>query len=446
MADGRPVTESIGQRIARLRRERSLSQRELATTGVSFTYVSRIEAGQRQPSVKAIRALAVKLGVSPEYLETGRDLAPTGDRELRVTDAELQVRLDGSSDAEGELRAVLAEAHAAGDLPIARRARIALALSLAREGCHEEVIEMLEEHLERDRPAVAERPDLYALLGRAYAAAGENPRSIALFSRCLEEIRGSKDADPILFVRFASYLSYALVDAGDGAAAQRVLADALERADGVSDRYTLIRLYWSLGRFYAVEGPPGRALDYVRRAIALLEATEDTFHLARAHQLCAVILLDQESGQMARKHLERAEELLVEEASPGELGALTTERARLELQLDQPDTAREYALEALSLLEGGAAVDVGHAWRTLAEVFERLGDTDLAERSYRTAVEVLTEQGASRQLAETYRAWGKFLRAQGREDEALDVFERAADLAVFTVAPHGVDVGDRQHR
>ena len=89
---------------------------------------------------------------------------------------------------------------------------------------------------------------------------------------------------------------------------------------------------------------------------------------------------------------------------------------------------------------------MGHAWRTLAEVFERLGDTDLAERSYRTAAEVLTEQGASRLLAETYRAWGKFLRTQGREDEALDVFERAADLAVFTVAPHGVDVGDRQHR
>ena len=79
-------------------------------------------------------------------------------------------------------------------------------------------------------------------------------------------------------------------------------------------------------------------------------------------------------------------------------------------------------------------------------MFERLGDTDLAERSYRTAVEVLTEQGASRQLAETYRSWGKFLRAEGREDEALDVFERAADLAVFTVAPHGVDVEDRQQR
>ncbi len=445
MADGRPVTESIGQRIARLRRERGLSQRELATTGVSFTYVSRIEAGQRQPSVKAIRALAVKLGLSPEYLETGRDLAPTGDRELRVTDAELQVRLDGSS-AEEELRGVLAEALAAGDLPIARRARIALALSVAREGRHEEVIEMLEEHLERDRPAVAERPDLYALLGRAYAAAGENPRSIALFSRCLEEIRASDDPDPILFVRFASYQSYALVDAGDSAAAQRVLADALERADGISDRYTLIRLYWSLGRFYAVEGPPGRALDYVRRAIALLEATEDTFHLARAHQLCAVILLDQESGQMARKHLERAEELLGDEATPGELGALATERARLELQLQQPDAAREYALEALTLLEGGAAVDVGHAWRTLGEVFDHLGDADLAERSYRTAVEILIEQGASRQLAETYRAWGKFLRAQGREDEALDVFERAADLAVFTVAPHGADVTDRQRR
>src|SRR5205085_10746593 len=47
--------ETIGQRLRRLRTERRLSQRELSSPGVSYAYISRIEAGTRQPSVKAPR-------------------------------------------------------------------------------------------------------------------------------------------------------------------------------------------------------------------------------------------------------------------------------------------------------------------------------------------------------------------------------------------------------
>jgi ribosome-binding protein aMBF1 (putative translation factor) len=67
------VKESIGRRLQRLRKERGLSQRELAEPGVSYAYISRIEAGARQPSEMALRALAPKLGVTTLYLESGSD-------------------------------------------------------------------------------------------------------------------------------------------------------------------------------------------------------------------------------------------------------------------------------------------------------------------------------------------------------------------------------------
>src|SRR5215218_8869759 len=76
--------EPIGVRLKRLRLERGLSQRELSGPGVSYAYISRIEAGARTPSVKALRMLARKLGVTVEYLETGRDLRDTDERELRI--------------------------------------------------------------------------------------------------------------------------------------------------------------------------------------------------------------------------------------------------------------------------------------------------------------------------------------------------------------------------
>src|SRR5256886_17566623 len=107
--------EGVGQRLKRLRVARGFSQRDLSSPGVSYAYISRIEAGARTPSVKALRKLAQKLGVSVEYLETGRDIRDVDDRELRLADAELELRLsDHVSAAEAKLTALYAEAIAAG--------------------------------------------------------------------------------------------------------------------------------------------------------------------------------------------------------------------------------------------------------------------------------------------------------------------------------------------
>src|SRR6478672_4668616 len=101
--------ETVGERLRRLRLERGLSQRDLSSPGVSYAYISRIEAGARRPSVKALRTLAAKLGVTAEYLETGSGIDAFEARELRLADLELRQRLEGEAPVE-ELRAVLADA------------------------------------------------------------------------------------------------------------------------------------------------------------------------------------------------------------------------------------------------------------------------------------------------------------------------------------------------
>src|SRR4051812_49856676 len=85
--------ETIGQRLRRLRLERGLSQRELSAPGVSYAYISRIEAGARRPSVKALRMLAAKLGVTAEYLETGSAIDAVEARELPPGDPRLRPRV-----------------------------------------------------------------------------------------------------------------------------------------------------------------------------------------------------------------------------------------------------------------------------------------------------------------------------------------------------------------
>ena len=62
---------TVGERTRERRVELGLSQRELASQGVSYAYISRLEANARRPSVRALRQLAPKLGVSVHWLETG---------------------------------------------------------------------------------------------------------------------------------------------------------------------------------------------------------------------------------------------------------------------------------------------------------------------------------------------------------------------------------------
>jgi transcriptional regulator with XRE-family HTH domain len=96
-----------------------MSQRALSSPGVSYAYISRIEADARTPSVKALRRIAGKLGVTVEHLERGEP-TPT---ELGVADA----GLDFTTLTKAELHSI-------------RSAAAASARKAAREAA-EEVIE-----------------------------------------------------------------------------------------------------------------------------------------------------------------------------------------------------------------------------------------------------------------------------------------------------------------
>src|SRR2546423_1967974 len=62
---------TVGDRIRARRLELGLSQRQLSAPGVSYAYISRLEANARRRSMKVLRALAPKLQASVHWLETG---------------------------------------------------------------------------------------------------------------------------------------------------------------------------------------------------------------------------------------------------------------------------------------------------------------------------------------------------------------------------------------
>src|SRR5256714_6513552 len=284
----------MGARIRRLRLERGLSQRELSGPGVSYAYVSRIEAGQRDPSLKALRILARKLGVSLEHLETGAGVSESAERELLLADAELELRVgEDVRGAEESFRALILDARESGDTFAEARARVGLGLALWRGGDARQAAAELERALDADGVAPEVRPDAYVTLARAYRDLGMPPQAVRLLERCIEEVGLRTPEDGASAALYGTYLSRVLDERGEAASARVVLLEAKERLEAVAGVRTRIRLYWSLARAASEERRFDRALAYLRRATALLEATEDTTELARAHLSCARMLVEE---------------------------------------------------------------------------------------------------------------------------------------------------------
>lgn len=429
--------ETIGERLRRLRHERGMSQRELSSPGVSYAYISRIEAGARRPSVKALRMLAKKLGVSADYLETGSEIRDVDERELQIADAELELRLaEATDEAEAKLERLREEALAAGDAVAAARANIALGLAAAQGGRNHDAIDRLEAGLQLSHVSPSARPDVFATLGQAYSASGRPEKAVEVFERCLDEVAEETPDDVAAQVRFTTYLSYALTDLGDLERAADVLDAALGKADELADAYSRVRLYWSVARLNEVGGRPAAALDYIRRAIALLDVTDDTLHLARAHLLAGAIMLSQGRASEAGPHHEVAEKLLGASAEPVDLSGLYADQARRATALGDAATAVSKAEAAVAALEGDEYPhEKGRGLWALAEARALAGDVDGADQAYREATLMLEAHGHRREYIDAYRAWGKFLRRAGREEEALEVLERTSDLAAQPLTP-----------
>ncbi len=420
----------MAARLRRLRLEQGLSQRDLSSPGITYAYISRIEAGARTPSVKALRMLAQKLGVTPEFLETGSELDASALRELRLAEQELRLRLDGEADL-AVVTAVLREAEAHADQATATRAQIVLGLAAAAKGEHARTIEHLAAVVGSELVTAPARPDVYSTLGRAYAAAGFPRDAVGLFERALEDVSRTEPENVSARIRYSTYLSYALTDLGELQRARAVVGELAAGADDPADPYTRVRLLWSLGRLALEQGKPLAALDSFRHAVALLEVTEDTMHLARAHVACADAALaagDDFAG--ASHHLERAEELLGPRPADDDLATIRRMQATCATEAGDPVGAEALAEEAL-LLADGLPNERGNAWWAIAEARSHQDgrDTRDADVAYGEALALLAAHGTVREHAAVLRSYGRFLRDAGRELEALDVFEQAAEVA-----------------
>ena len=84
---------AVGRRLKEARLAAGLSQRQLSFPGCSAAYVSRLEAGDRVPSLQLLRKLALKLNADEQYLATGVEQVEQASPD--EVEAEIERRLAG---------------------------------------------------------------------------------------------------------------------------------------------------------------------------------------------------------------------------------------------------------------------------------------------------------------------------------------------------------------
>jgi tetratricopeptide (TPR) repeat protein len=410
---------AVGQRLKEARERVGLSQRQLSFPGCSPAYISRIESGDRIPSLQLLRELGRRLGVSEDYLATGATLADDGE----FLEAEIALRLDDLETAE---RLYVEGLNQAGRAEDRGRPLEGLGQLAFRKGQPREAIRYFEDALRAYADPEFEHPSLAESLGRSYAVIGELESSIGIFERCLAGARDRRDT--LEEIRFLVLLGFALVDAGNFGRAEELLGHALAVAKDIDDPHIRVSLYWSQSRLHAERNESETASRYARRALETLLLTEDSRRTGLAYQLLAHIELDRNRPEDALQLLQQGWPLMERNGNALERAQYRLEEARALAKLGRGEEAAALAMQISGLIGDGAPEDAARSYTVLGGVYEELGESSRAREVYELAEELLKPRNPNRYLIDVYSKLADLAEREGRKDEAYEYMKKAMGM------------------
>jgi tetratricopeptide (TPR) repeat protein len=401
----------FGPRLREARDNAGLSQHALSFPGCTNAYLSRIEAGERTPSLQLIHELAKRLDVSPEWLATGVEGTSSVDREL--VDAEVALRLGEI----GEARQVFAQR-------LRENPRDAAALGglgeiAFREGHVTKAITLLESALERG--SLLERSGTVETLARAHAAGGSLESARALLQRALAE--ADTAGASIEAFRFRVLLANALIDGAEPKEAEKELVAAMQHAEDLHDPIATARVYWTQSRLHVHHKNAKLATRYAQRAIDILERTENRSYVAMAHHLLAYAHVETGDPEAALRQLDRGREAFGDEMTTVDDARFSLEEARALALAGHPQRAAKRATDVLANIDALDPQDKGRALMVIAHVFRNSGEVDRAVELYELALDEL-ETAAPHFAGEAGTSLAELLEELGRDADALVVYKR----------------------
>ncbi|MFL6109194.1 MAG: helix-turn-helix domain-containing protein [Marmoricola sp.] len=270
----------LGQRIRSARAEARMTQTDVAKQALSTAYLSRIEAGERRPTLELLKHIAEATGVSIEALLFGEVTDDQSELRLRLVQAEHRLISDEPREALALAQQVGEDADAIKLTDVVERAELVRAIALLRMAEHERAIPLLEALVSSGRASAAS-VRAQAALCRCYVDTGRPRDAVAV----------AEDAQQLIVEHGLERLPEALDVSIEHARAYVLLSDP-ERAAEVWRRAREAALFERLDDIRAAylaasdresdEGAYDQAWRHAERASALAELQAFQDKLQRA--------------------------------------------------------------------------------------------------------------------------------------------------------------------
>ncbi len=375
---------TLGERIREARRRRGMTQRELAGGTLSVSLISMVEHDRVRPSLKTLRVLARRLGVSLRSLVDDDGTEAAG---LRVRLGEGLLRQHRFAEALEVFAAIPAPALESRTL----RARRALGMGQAYAG------------LRRFREAARHLREASALA----AALG--------------------DAD--LMAGAANGLGFVALRARRFAQAREILQGAVDalRRSGHTRTEVYGKLLANLGRAYLELGLPAQAQEFFRQAAEVLDPAVDPYHQGLLYFNQGIACERQQAFEQAREYLDRAAHLFTLHENVRLLGAVRRSVGMLLLEQGHLDQARGALQDSLRLArQCGDTEGVAQTLVELARLHARAGEPDAARQAAAEARDLAARLNDPAERARAVAAEAEALAAAGRWEDAAGRYQEAA--------------------
>ncbi|WP_343953618.1 helix-turn-helix transcriptional regulator [Nonomuraea longicatena] len=408
-----------------MRRQRGLSQAQLAHPELSDSYVSLIESGKRTPTPAVLELLAQKLDCSLSYLVNGVTAEQMEDIELALGYARLAFENGEVVEARSRYAELIADNNLTGLTALRQDVQFGLALATEACGDLDEAARMLEA-LRTEELAADRRLEAASALVRVYRTSGRLTEAVEAGEAIL--FGAERPAWSDLVVELGANLLGVYYVRGDLLRARQYAAELLNAADTLGTPRSMVAASWNAAVVAEAVGHGEEALNLAERALAVQSESGYGRNLARMRLTLAALTLrvrphaaDEVRAAVART----VRELNETSASTLDRGNCLLELARAELVGGHLDTALAHAAEGRDLIPGTARLVEAEAHLLLSRAYTGLGRSEEASAEISSVRAWLSPLPDAEEVASTWYAAAEGLEQIGETEAAVGAYQRA---------------------
>ncbi len=433
-SDNQRVGQTVGSKLRAARLARKLTQSQLAQPDFSVSYVSAIERGQIQPSLRALEIFAQRLGVSSTYLlakqpgQAQQVLSETNthkqDTELQLLEAHLFILQKNYSQAITLLRALSADM-----LKSQQEIRLGYLLGIALY--HSNLLQESESVLTEILDKAIHQNDYFVkhiqnILGLVHVAMHNHTQGFEYQLRNLDQLeKEQQPRDAFFNAQVYTNIGLHYKDMNKIENAIEMFQHSLAQTEELLDAEALTLMYWNMCKYLAETQQYFLATLYGHKALQLLiEEYSDSLRSEIYHNLGQTML--HQDLQKALIYLERLLQDATLKKDTLTFASITATTAEVLFRQGQVKKAYEYAQKACKLVSGyGDRIVIASIILTYGNIAYAQKDYQVGDVQFMAGLTMLERLNQRKELADKYAIYAQLLEERGLQNEALKFYKQA---------------------